>query len=58
MEGAALGGQGGSGSGGEGRVRSLPARARLIVTLPDEPDAALVKFAEDWRAKRPYTPGR
>jgi hypothetical protein len=32
--------------------------ARLVVTLPDEPDAALVKFAEDWRAKRPYTPGR
>ena len=32
--------------------------ARLIVTLPDEPDDALVKFATDWRAKRPYRPGK
>ena len=32
--------------------------ARLVVTLPDEPDEALTKFAEEWRAKRPYTPGR
>ena len=32
--------------------------ARIVVTLPETPDAALIKFAEDWRAKRPYTPGR
>ena len=32
--------------------------ARLVVTLPEEPDEALTRFAEDWRAKRPYTPGR
>ena len=33
-------------------------KARLVVTLPDTPDDALIKFAEDWRAKRPYRPGR
>ena len=32
--------------------------AKLVVTLPEPPDEALVKFAEEWRAKRPYTPGR
>ncbi len=32
--------------------------AKLAVTLPDEPDTELTKFAEDWRVKRPYTPGR
>ena len=32
--------------------------AKLVVTLPDEADEALTKFAEDWRAKRPYSPGR
>lgn len=32
--------------------------ARLVVTLPDAPDEALVQFAEDWRARRPYRPGR
>jgi DnaJ-class molecular chaperone len=32
--------------------------ARLVVTLPDAPDAELDKFAEQWRAKRPYTPKR
>jgi len=32
--------------------------AKLVVTLPETPDEALTKFAEDWRAKRPYTPGR
>lgn len=32
--------------------------ARLIVTLPETPDEALIRFAEEWRAKRPYTPGR
>ncbi len=33
-------------------------KARLVVTLPDKPDEALIKLAEDWRAKRPYRPGR
>ncbi|HYG27534.1 MAG TPA: J domain-containing protein [Caulobacteraceae bacterium] len=32
--------------------------ARLIVTLPDEPDAALEAFAEEMRRERPYTPKR
>ena len=32
--------------------------AKLVVTLPEEQDEALVKFAEEWRAKRPYAPGR
>ena len=33
-------------------------KARLIVTLPETPDQTLTKFCEDWRAKRPYRPGR
>jgi DnaJ-class molecular chaperone len=32
--------------------------ARVVVTLPDRPDAELQKFAETWRAERPYTPRR
>jgi DnaJ-class molecular chaperone len=32
--------------------------ARLVVTLPDAPDAELEKFAETWREKRPYSPKR
>lgn len=32
--------------------------ARLVVTLPDTPDAELEKFAETWREKRPYAPKR
>ncbi len=32
--------------------------ARLVVTLPDRPDAELQKFAETWRAERPYAPRR
>ena len=32
--------------------------ARLVVTLPDAPDAELEKFAETWRDKRPYSPKR
>lgn len=32
--------------------------ARLIVTLPEQPDDTLVKFATDWRNKRPYRPGK
>lgn len=30
--------------------------ARLMVTLPEAVDPELEKLAEDWRAKRPYTP--
>jgi DnaJ-class molecular chaperone len=30
--------------------------ARLVITLPDKPDAELTAFAETWRAKRPYQP--
>lgn len=30
--------------------------ARLVITLPDKPDAELTAFAEGWRAKRPYQP--
>jgi DnaJ-class molecular chaperone len=32
--------------------------ARLVVTLPDTPDAELDSFAETWREQRPYTPRR
>jgi DnaJ-class molecular chaperone len=32
--------------------------ARLVVVLPDAPDAALETFAEEARSKRPYTPKR
>jgi len=32
--------------------------ARLVVTLPDKPDAELTRFAEQWRAERPYVPRR
>lgn len=32
--------------------------ARVIVTLPDTPDAALEALAETWRKDRPYTPRR
>lgn len=32
--------------------------AKLVVTLPETPDDALKKFAEEWREKRPYKPGR
>jgi hypothetical protein len=30
--------------------------ARLVVTLPDQPDPALERFAETWRKERPYAP--
>jgi len=33
-------------------------KARLIVTLPDIIDPILERVAEDWRANRPYKPGR
>jgi DnaJ-class molecular chaperone len=32
--------------------------ARILVTLPETPDPELVKFAEEWRANRPYAPRR
>ncbi len=32
--------------------------ARLVVTLPDTPDASLEGFAEIWKRERPYTPKR
>jgi DnaJ-class molecular chaperone len=32
--------------------------ARLMVTLPDEPDEVLRRFAETWRKERPYAPRR
>ncbi|MBW8814108.1 MAG: J domain-containing protein [Caulobacterales bacterium] len=32
--------------------------ARLVVTLPETPDPALEAFAEEQKAKRPYTPRR
>ena len=32
--------------------------ARLVVALPETPDPELVKFVEEWKAKRPYTPKR
>ena len=32
--------------------------ARIVVTLPDAPDAELKKIAETWRAERPYAPRR
>ncbi len=33
-------------------------KARLVVTLPDAIDPILERVAEDWRANRPYKPGR
>jgi DnaJ-class molecular chaperone len=32
--------------------------ARLVVTLPETPDAALEKLAESWKRDRPYSPKR
>lgn len=32
--------------------------ARLVVTLPDKPDAELEAFAQAWRERRPYSPRR
>ena len=46
----------GLGDAGTGKRGDL--LARLIVTLPDGPDAALERFAESWRAERPYAPKR
>ena len=32
--------------------------AKLVVTLPETPDDELIRFATEWRDKRPYKPGR
>ena len=32
--------------------------ARLVLVLPETPDAELEAFAERWRKDRPYTPKR
>lgn len=32
--------------------------AKLAVTLPETPDDELIRFATEWRDKRPYKPGR
>ena len=32
--------------------------ARIMITLPEGPDAALESLAADWRRERPYTPKR
>lgn len=45
------------GRGGYQNGRRGDLKARLIVTLPETPDEALTRFAEEWRAKRPYSPG-
>jgi DnaJ-class molecular chaperone len=42
--------------GANGRRGDL--MARLVIALPEPPDAELKKFAESWRAERPYTPRR
>ena len=46
----------GRGAYAEGRRGDL--LAKLVVTLPEEADDLLIRFAEDWRKNRPYTPGK
>ncbi|MDE2487596.1 MAG: J domain-containing protein [Alphaproteobacteria bacterium] len=41
---------------GQGRRGDL--FARLVVTLPEKPDAALESFVEEWKKQRPYSPRR
>ena len=48
-----LKGRGGFANGQRGDLK-----VRLLVALPESPDEALLKFSEEWRAKRPYHPGR
>lgn len=58
----------GSNSGGQLRLKGrgfIDAKgkrgdlvAKLVITLPDAPDAELQKFAAEWRKSRPYTPRR
>jgi len=42
----------------DGRGRRGDLLVRLVVTLPDDADEVLLKFAEQWRKERPYTPKR
>jgi DnaJ-class molecular chaperone len=42
-----------TGKGGRGDLL-----ARIMITLPEPPDPALEKFAEEWRRERPYSPRR
>ncbi|MDE2356309.1 MAG: J domain-containing protein [Alphaproteobacteria bacterium] len=39
-----------------GKDRRGDLLARLVVTLPETPDPELERFAQTWRAERPYTP--
>ena len=48
----------GRGLGDPGTGKRGDLLARLMVTLPEGPDAELERFAEEWRAKRPYAPKR
>jgi len=46
----------GRGAFAQGRRGDL--LAKLVITLPEEQDEALARFAEDWRTNRPYKPAR
>jgi len=46
------------GRGGNADGRRGDLLAKLMVTLPEGDDELLVRFAEDWRKNRPYTPGK
>ena len=46
----------GRGAYADGRRGDL--MARIMVTLPDAMDDELLKFAAEWRERRPYKPGR
>lgn len=46
------------GRGGYADGRRGDLLAKLMVTLPEGDDELLVRFAEDWRKNRPYTPGK
>lgn len=48
-----LRGKGAYAGGGRGDLK-----ARLVVTLPETADPILLRIAEDWRANRPYKPGK
>ena len=43
---------------GEGEILADADADTDAGAVPDAPDAELTAFAEDWRAKRPYTPAR
>ena len=46
------------GRGGYADGRRGDLLAKVVVTLPDAPDEDLIRFATEWREKRPYKPGR